>query len=245
MRDKFLSGETADPDARSGGLAQVDGFSGGAKSHGFVVLAFFDAEFCAGTQMQAVKEFQKLAVFFVDADDFRGIFRAQFREQHDALFAKLRDSATNRNAMGATASVTEAFQKKGLDFGRDGMLEAFGFVVSFGPREADNVGEEHLGELMAKSHTLGELAALAGEVDAAGTIDANEVVAREAFERSGDSGRCDGELFRETRTDGGLPFFEHFPNCFQIIFARYAGLLPLHTSLCLLRICADGWRAIR
>jgi len=123
----------------------MDGFSSGAKSHGFVVLALFDAEFCAGTQMQAVKEFQELTVFFVDADNFRGIFRAQFREQHDALFAKLSNATANRNAVGATASVAEAFQKKGLDFGRDGMLEAFGFVVGFGPGEADNVGEEHFG----------------------------------------------------------------------------------------------------
>src|SRR5207302_9837582 len=99
----------------------MDGFSSGVKSHGFVVLALFDAEFCAGTQMQAVEEFQELAVLFVNANDFRGIFRAQFRKQHDALFAKLSNAAANRNAVGATASVTEAFQKKGLDFGRDGV----------------------------------------------------------------------------------------------------------------------------
>ena len=92
-----------------------------------------------------------------------------------------RDSAANRNTVGATASGTEAFQEKGLDFGRDGMLEAFGFVVGFGPGEADNVGEEHLGELMAKSHAFGELAALARKIDAAGTIDADQIVTGEAF----------------------------------------------------------------
>jgi len=223
----------------------MDGFSRGAESHGFVVLAFFDAEFCSGTQMQAVKKFQELAVFFVDADDFRGIFRAQFRQQYDTLFAELRDSTANRNAMGATASVTEAFEEEGLDFGRDGVFEAFGFVVSFGPRKSDDVGEEHLGELMAKSHAFGKLAALAGKIDASGAIDANQIVAREAFERGGDSGRRDAEFFGEARADGRLPFFEHFPNCFQIIFARYAGLLPLHTSLCLLRTCAGDWPAVR
>ena len=88
----------------------MDGFSGGAKSHSFVVLAFFDAEFCAGTQMQAVEEFEKLAVFFVDANDFRGIFRAQFRQQHDALFAKLRNAAADRDAVWATFSVGESFE---------------------------------------------------------------------------------------------------------------------------------------
>ena len=67
----------------------------------------------------------------------------------------------------------------------------FGFVVGFGPGEADNVGEEHFGELMTEDHAFGELTAFAGKIDAAGTIDANEVVAREAFERSGDSGRRD------------------------------------------------------
>jgi len=65
----------------------------------------------------------------------------------------------------------------------------------------------------------------------------------EALANAPKGGR-DGEFFREARADGRLPFFEHFPNRFQIIFARYAGLLPLHTSLCLLRICAGDWRAV-
>src|SRR2546430_6786956 len=98
---------------------------------------------------------------------------------------------------------------------------------------------------MTEDHAFGELTAFAGKIDAASTIDANEIVAREAFERSGDSGRRNGEFFREARADRRLPFFEHFPNCFQIIFPRYAGLLPLHTSLCLLWICAGDWRAVR
>ena len=49
---------------------------------------------------------------------------------------------------------------------------------------------------MTEDHAFGELTAFAGKIDAAGTIDANEVVAREAFERSGDSRRRDGEFFR-------------------------------------------------
>src|SRR5881394_1080617 len=98
---------------------------------------------------------------------------------------------------------------------------------------------------MTEDHALGELAALAGKIDTAGAIDADQIVTGEAFECSSDGGRRDGEFFGEARADGRLPFFEHFPNRFQIIFARYAGLLPLHTSLCLLRICAGDWRAIR
>ena len=62
------------------------------------------------------------------------------------------------------------------------MFETFGFIVSFGPGEADDFGEEHFGELMAQREALGYFAAFAGEIDAAGAIDFDVAIASHALE---------------------------------------------------------------
>ncbi len=227
-----LGGYAADPDARRGGFAEVNGFASGAERHRFVVLAAFDSEFGSGSQLKAIEEFQELAVFFVHANNFSFVFCAKIGEQDRALFAKFSDAATDGDAVRACAVVAETLEEKFFDFRRDGMLETLGFVVGFRPRKADDFGEQNFCELVAERHAFGELAAFAGKIDVAGAVDANEIVAGEALERVGDGGRCDAELFRETRADGRrLPFFEHFPNGFEIVFARDAGLLPLQSLL--------------
>ena len=112
------------------------------------------------------------------------------------------------------------------------MFEALGFVVSLGPGEADDFSEEHFGELMAKSHVFGDGAALAREVDATAAIDASEIVASHALEGSGDGGGTDIEFFCKTGADGRLLLLEHFPDGFEVVFLRYAGLFaPQGNSL--------------
>lgn len=105
----LLCREAADPDARRGGFAEVNGFSGGTESHRFVIFAFFDAQFRAGSQVQSIQKFQKLAVFFVDADDFRFVFGAEVGKQDGALFAKFGNATANRNAVRATTVITKSF----------------------------------------------------------------------------------------------------------------------------------------
>ncbi len=227
-----LGGYAADPDARCGGFAEVNGFASGAERHGFVVLAAFNSEFGAGSQLKAVEEFQELAVLFVHTNNFSFVFCAQIGEQDRALFAKFGDAAANGDTVRAGTVIAEALEEKFFDFRRDGMLKALGFVVRFRPRKADNFREQNFCELVAERHAFGELAALAGKIDVAGAIDANEIVAGEALERVGDGGRRDAEFFGEARADGRrLPFFEHFPNGFEIVFARDAGFLPLQSLL--------------
>src|SRR5713226_4432029 len=62
--------EAADPDAGSGGFAEVQCAVGGAEGESFIVLAAGDGELGAGVEMQVVEEFQEFTIFFVDADDF-------------------------------------------------------------------------------------------------------------------------------------------------------------------------------
>lgn len=108
------------------------------------------------------------------------------------------------------------------------MFEALSLLVGFGPRKPNDVREKHFGELMAECHAFGKLAAFTRKIDAAGAIDFHKIVTRKALQRSRNGGRSDAEFFGKARADGGLPFFEHFPDRFEIVFARDAGLLPLH-----------------
>ena len=108
---------TANPDARSGGLAEVHGFAGGAESHGFVVFAVEDFEMCSGMKAQAFEKFEKLRILFVDGDDFRFVFGTEVGEREGTLLAKFGDSATDRNAVGAGFLVAKAFEQESLNFG--------------------------------------------------------------------------------------------------------------------------------
>ena len=194
-----------------------------AEREGFIVFAAGDRELRTRMEMESVEEFEELAVLFVDADDFGSFVGLQIREQHGALFAKLREPAAQRHSMRAGFFIGETFQKKSFDFGRDGVLQAFGFVVGFGPGEADDVGKQHFGELMAEGHALGNGAAFAGEINVAVASDGYEIVAAHAFERGSDGGRSDVQLFSQARADGRLAFFDKFPDGFEVVFLGDAG----------------------
>lgn len=119
----------------------MDGAAGNAESHGFVVFAFEDFDFCRRTKVKAVKKLQKLSVFFVDAEDFAGFVGAKICEKHGALLAQFGDAAAHGDAVGAGFFVAEALDEENFDFWRDGVLETLGFVVGLGPREANDFGE--------------------------------------------------------------------------------------------------------
>src|SRR5262249_40936519 len=112
------SGEPADPDARGGRFAKVNGFAGDEERHRFVVLAPFDRKSCTRTQAKAGQEFQKLAVLFVDTNNFRFVLGVKLGKRNNSLFAQLRDAAANGDAVWTSAVVAETLEEELLDFGR-------------------------------------------------------------------------------------------------------------------------------
>ena len=214
-----LGSETTNPDAGSGGLAEVNSFAGCKQGHRFVVLAFFHCELCTGAKAKTIQKFEKLAVLFIDADDFGLVPRAKLGKRDNTLFAKLRDATANGHAMRATTPVAEALEKKLFDFGRNCVLEALGFVVRFGPGKTDNVRQKHFSQLMTQRHVLGQLAAFAGKVDTTQAIDADEVVASQALQSCRDRRRRYAKFLSETSADGRLAFLQHFPNGFEVVLA--------------------------
>jgi len=82
---------------------------------------------------------------------------------------------------------------------------------------------------------LGELASLGGEVDGAAAPDFDVAIAGHALDGGGDGRRSNVKLLGQARADGGLLFFEHFPNSFEVIFLRNAGSIPLQRALRIMR----------
>src|SRR3981189_3394061 len=138
-------GEAADPDAGRRGLAEMNRLARCLQSHGFVVLAFFHADFRSWTEPQPFYKFQELSVLFIHANYFRFVFCAQVGEQNRALLAKLRNASADRNTVRATALATEPLEQQRFHFRRDRVLESLGFVMSFRPRKTDDVREQHFG----------------------------------------------------------------------------------------------------
>jgi hypothetical protein len=223
--------EAADPDAGRGGFAEMESTVGGAKGERFIVFATGYGNLCSGVEMEAIEEFEKFSVFFVDTNDFGTFVGLQIREQDSTLFAKLREASAKGDAVRARPFVCEALEEKSFYFRRDGMFEAFGFVVGFGPGEADDVGEKHFGKLVAEGHVFCDGAAFAREIDVAVAGNGDEVIAAHAFERSGDGGRSYTELFSKARADGRLTFFEKLPDGFEVVFLGDAGFCA-HLSDC-------------
>jgi hypothetical protein len=173
--------------------------------------------------MQVVQEFQEFAVFFVDADDFGAIVGLQVGEEDGALFAELREAAAKRYSVRTGLFIGETLEEKSFDLWRDSVLEAFRLIVSFGPGEADDVGKQHFGELMAEGHTFGDGAAFARQVDATIASYGDEIVTAHAFEGGSYRGRSDAEFLRKPRADGRLAFLDKFPDGFEIVFLGDAG----------------------
>jgi hypothetical protein len=136
---------------------------GDAEGEGFVVAALEDFDFVGGKKVEVFEEVKEALILFVDGEDDGGIAGMEFGEENAAVLAKLCDAAADGDSVGTGFAAGETFYEQGFDFGRDSVFEALGFGVGFGPRKADDFGEEHFGELMAKHKALGEAAALGGE----------------------------------------------------------------------------------
>jgi hypothetical protein len=201
--------------------------TGGAESHGFVVLALEDLDFCGRTEMEIFEKIEETFLLFIDANNFSGIVELQFGKKDGAFLAKLSESAAQGNAMRTGFVSRETLHEESFDFGRDGVFHALGFGMSFSPREADHLGEKHFGELVAQGEMLGDFAALGGEKNATAALNFDVTIAGHALESGGDGRRSDVELLGEASADGQLVFFEHLPDGFEVVFARDAGFVAL------------------
>src|ERR1041384_67525 len=115
----------------------------------FIVLPAFDSKFRSRLKVQSIQKFQKISVFFVDADDLGALVGLQIGKQDRAVSAELRESAAQGNAMRAGFFASETFKQKRFDFWGNGMFQTLRFVVRLGPRQTNYIGEQHLSELMA------------------------------------------------------------------------------------------------
>lgn len=164
------------------------------EGEGFVVAAFENFDFAGGEEVKILEKIEEAFVAFVDTKNCGGIAGVEFGEENAALLAKLREAAAEGNTVGAGFVRGETFDEESFDGRRDGVLEAFGFGVRLGPGNADDFGEQHFGELMAKHKMLGGFEALGGEMNLAATLHFDVTVAGHAFESRSDSGRSDVEL---------------------------------------------------
>jgi len=205
----------------------VDGFAGDEKGKGLVVTTLEDLELGGRMEMKILEEFEETFVFLVDAENFGAFFGPKVGEKDAALLAELGDAAVDGHAVGTGFATGETLEKQRFDFRGDGVLHALGFRVRFGPREADYFGEQHFGELMAEHEALRDAASLGGELDGSAALDFDVAIASHALDGSGDRGRGDVKLFGQTRADGSLLLFEHFPNGLEVIFLRNAGSIPV------------------
>jgi len=102
------------------------------------------------------------------------------------LLAELRDSAIDGDAVGTGFAITKALEQQRLDFGRNGVLHAFGFRVGLGPGEADGLCKQHFGKLVAKHKPLGKLAPLRGQQNVATTLYGDVPIAGHALNGGSD-----------------------------------------------------------
>ncbi len=74
---------------------------------------------------------------------------------------------------------------------------------------------------------LGDFAALGGEENVSTALHFDVPIASHALNGGGNGRRSDFELFGESSADGHLVFFQHFPDGFEVVFARNAGFVAL------------------
>ena len=75
-------------------------------------------------------------------------------------------------------------------------------------------------------------AALGGEKNTSTPLNIDVAIASHALDGGGDGRRGDVELLGEASADGHLVFFQHFPNGFEVVFARNAGFVALQGVAC-------------
>jgi len=158
------------------------GAAGDGDGHSFVILALMDADVGAGAELEPLHKFEELGIFFEDAQNFVGAGDFRVGQTHRAKFAaQLGHASEKRNTVRAANVASETFQQKVGDFGRNAVLEAFGFFVGTRPIDADHFSEKFFGEPVAQHEMLRDSLPFGREGDAAVAHHAKVAGARHAF----------------------------------------------------------------
>jgi len=120
-------------------------------------------------------------------------------------------------AVGADAAFAELGQEFGFEVGRNGVLEALGFVVNLPPLHAEKLGEHAFDEVMAEGEFAGNFSSGGGEADVAIGLDANQAVFFEAAEGHGNRGSGDIKPVGEAGRDDRFTFALGFEDGFEVV----------------------------
>lgn len=187
--------------------------------HGFVVLAFVDAQPRTRTNFEAFHELEKLGVFFEDAENFIGTGNLGVREPHRAEFPpQLGHAAEKWNAVWAADIAAKPLQQQRRDLRRDAVLKALGFLMGARPIDADNVGEKLFGQPMSKNQMLRDSLPFDGKDDPAVAPHVQVTGSGHALQRGGNGRRRDPKVFRQAGADRRLLFLHELPDSLQVIF---------------------------
>jgi hypothetical protein len=225
--------------------------TGDAQRESLVVTTFNDFHLTGGQQVEVLQKIKEAFIFLINTKNDAGISRLEFGKKNTTLLPKFSHAAAQRNTVRASFVSGKAFQQERFDLRRNRMFQALRFRVGFGPRQADHLREKHFCQLMAKHQVLSYLAALCSQQNLAAALDFDMSITRHALDRSGDRGRSNVKFFGKARADGKLVLLAHFPNGFEVIFLRDAGLFAAQRisdtirNLRPARRSEAGWRAIK
>jgi hypothetical protein len=160
----------------------VDYLVANGQRHCFVIFAAADASARSGVKRKSREKFQKFRIFFIDAEDFHALARGHFRERYCALFApKFGQAALQGYAVGTETIGAKSGEKQFLDFRRDSVLEALGFIMCPRPVQANDFGEKFFGELVTHGKVVRHAASFSRKGDAAVAPDTKQSVARQTL----------------------------------------------------------------
>lgn len=121
-------------------------------------------------------------------------------------------------AMRADSSFAKFGEEFGFEVGRDGVLEAFGFVVDLPPFHAEELGEHAFDEVVAQRELAGDLAAGGGETKVAIGLNADQSILLQTANSHSDGGSGDLQPVSESRGDDGFTFTFGFEDSFEVVF---------------------------
>jgi len=121
-------------------------------------------------------------------------------------------------AMRADSPFAEFGEEFGFEVGRDGVLEAFGFVVDLPPFHAEEFGEHAFDEVVAQRELARDLAAGGGETKVAIGLNADQGILLQTANRHSDGGSGDLQPVCESCGDDGFPLAFGFEDSFEVVF---------------------------
>src|SRR5450759_4820930 len=123
--------------------------------------------------------------------------------------------------MRANTAPAKLFQQSRLEIRRHRMLQPLRLFMDLGPLHTEDLVQHALDEVMADGEAARNLAALAGEMDAAFHRYRHQAVALQAPQRHRYRRRRNREPVRKRRRDHRLTFALGFQDCLEIVLFGY------------------------